>query len=206
MSLSEEFAPAAGTQVEQTDKITILLDEWRKGNGAAENELFRLVVPHLRRIAQHFMNREARNHTLQATELVNEIYLRMVAAKERDWRNRGHFFSIAARVMRRYLIDYARRQPSPDFVSFGGLENLLPSNDSSLEIALDVDRLLGKLAKVNPEWCNIVELKYFLGLTDHQVAETLGLAFRSAQRGWHDARNWLFEQMHGNEQTNTTAG
>jgi RNA polymerase sigma factor (TIGR02999 family) len=123
----------------------------------------------------------------------------MVTAKDRDWRNRGHFFAIAARVMRRYLIDHARRQPDVDVVSFGGMENLLRSNQTSLETALEIDHALEKLASVNPEWCNVVELKYFLGLTDEEVAETLGIGLRSAQRAWYDARSWLFDQMHGNE-------
>jgi RNA polymerase sigma factor (TIGR02999 family) len=185
--------------VENADEITRLLGEWRNGNGTAENDLFRLVFPHLHRLARYFIGRETKNYSLQATELVDEIYFRMVAAKDRDWRNRGHFFAIAARVIRRQLIDHARRQPDAEFVSFGGMENLLHVNRGGLETALTIDHLLNKLAIIHPDWCSVLELKHFLGLTDEQVAETLGLRLRSVQRAWQDARGWLFDQMNGNE-------
>jgi RNA polymerase sigma factor (TIGR02999 family) len=181
--------------LEKTGEITSLLRKWRDGSRTAENELFALVLPNLRRLAHHLMKGERKGHSLQATELVDQIYLRMVAAKDRDWQNRQHFFAIAARAMRRYLIDHARGRPDAEFVALEGIENLLPASSAKLETAITVDRLLEELAKTKPEWCTLVELKYFLGLTDEEAAETLGLKVRTMQRMWRDARQWLFEHM-----------
>src|SRR5215471_8781935 len=97
--------------------ITDLLWRWRDGNRDAENALFALVMPNLRRLAHYFMKGERKGHTLQPTELVNQIYLKLIEAKDRDWQSRTHFFAIAARAMRRYLIDYARGHPRKEFVA-----------------------------------------------------------------------------------------
>jgi len=175
--------------------ITLLLQQWRAGSRTAENELFAVVMPNLRRLAHHMMRRERKGHTLDATELVDQVYFRMVAAKDRDWRNRQHFFAIAARAMRRHLIDYARARPDAQFVGMEGMQNLLPATTAKLDLAIQVDRLLTELAVVQPEWCTLVEVKYFLGLNDEEAAETLGLKMRTMQRMWHDARQWLFERL-----------
>jgi len=132
---------------------------------------------------------------MQATELVNQIYLRLVAAKDRDWQNRRHFFAIAARAMRRYLIDHARGRPNAEFIALEGLDNFLRADSAQVDVAITVDRLLDQLADVNADWCSLVEVKYFLGLTDEEAAEALGLKLRSMQRMWRDARQWLFERM-----------
>ena len=141
------------------------------------------------------MRRERPGHTLQPTELVDQIYFRMVGAKDRDWRSRQHFFAIAARAMRRYLIDYARGRPDARFVALEGIENLLPAGSAKLDLAVSIDQLLNRLADDHPEWCTLVELKYFLGLNDDEAADTLGIKLRSMQRIWHEARQWLFEEM-----------
>src|ERR1700680_5212867 len=107
--------------------ITQLLHAWRAGDREAENQLFALVLPNMRRLAHYLMKRERKGHTLQPTELVDQIYFRLVAAKDRDWQNRKHFFAIAARAMRRYLIDHARGRPSAEFVALGGFEDILPA-------------------------------------------------------------------------------
>jgi RNA polymerase sigma factor (TIGR02999 family) len=180
---------------EPTGDITQLLHKWREGNREAENELFSLVFPDLRRLAHYLMRRERKDHSLQATELVDQIYLRLVAAKNQDWQNRRHFFAIAARAMRRYLIDHARGRPNAEFVAMEGLDNLLRADSAQEDVAITVDRLLDQLAQIKPDWCMLVEVKYFLGLTDEEAAETLGLKLRSMQRMWRDARQWLFEQM-----------
>ena len=186
---------------EQTADITGLLHKWRSGSREAEDELFAIVLPNLRRLAHHIMRGERKGHTLQATELVNQIYFRMVAAKDRDWQNRQHFYAIAARAMRRYLIDHARGRPKAEFVAIEGIENLLPAGSAKVDLALGVDRLLDDLAQTKPEWCTLVEVKYFLGLTDEEAAEALGLKLRTMQRMWRDARQWLFEHMEpGNAQ------
>jgi RNA polymerase sigma factor (TIGR02999 family) len=180
---------------EHTGDITLLLHKWRAGSDTAENELFALVLPQLRRLAHCLMKGERKGHTFQPTELVDQIYIRLAAAKDRDWGNRQHFFAIAARAMRRYLIDHARRRPDAEFVAFDGTEHLLRVDSAKLDLAVTVDRLLNQLAETKPEWCALVEVKFFLGLTDEETAETLGLRVRTLQRMWRDARHWLFEHM-----------
>lgn len=186
---------------EKTGDITLLLHQWRDGSRTAENELFALVLPNLRRLAHHLMKGERKGHSLQPTELVDQVYFRLVAAKDRDWQNRQHFYAIAGRAMRRYLIDHARGRPNAEFVAIEGIENMLPALNAKLDLAVAIDRLLEKLAESKPEWCTLVEVKYFLGLTDEEAAETLGLKVRTMQRMWRDTRQWLFEQMEsGNAQ------
>src|SRR5580658_4840040 len=182
--------------------ITLLLHEWREGSREAENQLFTLVFPNLRRLAHYLMLGERRDHSLQATELVDQIYFRMVAARERDWQNRKHFFAIAARAMRRYLIDHARGRPSAEFVALEGFENILPADSGKIDLAITVDRLLDELTETKPEWSMLVEMKFFLGLTDEEAAEAMGVKLRTMQRTWSDARRWLFTRMEtGNAQT-----
>ena len=175
--------------------ITQLLQAWRAGDREAENELFALVLPNMRRLAHYLMKRERKGHTLQPTELVDQVYFRLVAAKDRDWQNRQHFFAIAARAMRRYLIDYARGRPNAEFVALEGMENFIKADSAKLDLAVTIDRLLDQLAETKPDWCMLVEVKYFLGLTDEEAAETLGLKLRSMQRIWREARQWLYEHM-----------
>lgn len=179
---------------EQVGEITQLLHQWRAGAAEAENELFSRLNADLRRLAHYLMKGERKGHSLQATELVDQIYIRLVAAKDRDWQNRQHFFAIAGRAMRRYLIDHARGRPHGDFVQIKGVEPLLPAGSMRLDFALTIDRLLNELAEVKPAWSNLVEMKYFLGLTDEEAAEVLGMKLRTVQRMWRDARQWLFER------------
>jgi RNA polymerase sigma factor (TIGR02999 family) len=182
--------------------ITHLLHQWRAGSREAENQLFTLVLPNLRRLAHYLMQRERKDHSLQATELIGQVYVRMVAAKDRDWRNRKHFFAIAARAMRRYLIDHARGRPSAEFVALEGFESMLPADSAKIDLAITVDRLLDELAETKPEWSMLVEMKFFLGLTDEEAAEAMGVKLRTMQRTWSDARRWLFTRMEtGNAQS-----
>jgi len=189
---------------EQTGDITQLLNEWRRGNIGAEDELFARVNADLRRLAHHLLKGERKGGHLQATELVDQIYIRLVAAKDRDWRNRQHFFAIAARAMRRYLIDQARARPDAKFIGLEELEAFLPARSVKLDLAITVDRLLDQLAETQPEWCNLVELKYFLGLTDEETADVMGLKLRSMQRMWHDVRQWLFQQTEAGHEKQST--
>ena len=156
------------------------------------------MLPKLRRLAHYLMKGERKGHTLQPTELVDQIYFRLVAAKDRDWRNRGHFFAIAARAMRRYLIDHARGRPDEEFVALEGVKDFLPAQTVKIDQAIAVDRLLEQLAETNPEWCKLVEVKYFLGLNDEEAADALGMKLRTMQRMWRDARQWLFEHTEFN--------
>lgn len=176
-------------------EITELLQRWRSGDLAAEDRLFELVQPDLRRLAQHYMRRERPGHTLQPTDLLNETYLKLTGAKEVDWRDRRHFFALAARAMRRYLIDYARARRGQVKLPLDDISPLVTADASNLELAIAIDRLLDELGKKNPDQCAMVELKYFLGLTDDEAAEALHLPVRTAQRRWLEARKWLFERL-----------
>lgn len=189
---------------ELAGEITQLLHRWRQGSVEAENELFDRVNPDLRRLAQYLMRGERKGRSLQATELVDQIYIRLVAAKDRDWQNRQHFFAIAGRAMRRYLIDQARGRPDAEFVTFGKLETVLPGGGGKVDFAITVDQLLNQLEKANPEWCHLVELKFFLGLTDEEASDVLGIKLRTMQRMWRDARQWLFERTEAGHGKNDT--
>src|SRR5262245_66472344 len=138
---------------QEIGEITQLLHRWREGSREAENELFALVLPDLRRLADYLMKGERKGHSLQATELVDQIYFRLVAAKDRDWQNRQHFFAISARVMRRYLIDHARRRFDAKFVAVDGMAERLPASSAKLELGITVDRLLEQLNETKPDWC-----------------------------------------------------
>ncbi len=175
--------------------VTKLLQQWRDGSPTAENDLFNLVFPDLRRLAHYLMRGERKDHSMQATELVDQVYFRLVAAKNQDWQNRRHFYAIAARAMRRYLIDHARGRADAEFLPIDEMENFLPADRGKLDTAVTIDRLLTELAKSQPDWCNLVELKYFLGLTDEEAADVLNMKVRTMQRMWKDARLWLHEHM-----------
>ena len=126
---------------------------------------------------------------------MDQIYFRMVAAKERDWQNRKHFFAIAARAMRRHLIDHARGRPQAQFVALEELADILPADSVKIDMAIAVDGLLDELSETNPEWSMLVEMKFFLGLTDDEAAEALGVKLRTMQRAWSAARRWLYTRM-----------
>jgi RNA polymerase sigma factor (TIGR02999 family) len=175
--------------------ITVLLRRWREGSSDAENELFRLVKPDLHKLARHFMGLERLGHTLASSDLVDEIYIRLVTARNRDWQSRRHFFAIAARAMRRFLIDYARNRGKAQFVPLPEIEVVLSGGSSKIELALTIDKVLHELEKVEPELCSLVELKFFLGLSDQEAADALGLKLRTFQRMWQDAREWLFQRL-----------
>lgn len=176
-------------------EVTQLLKQWREGSASAETRLFELVLPDLRRLARHYMSRERAGHTLAPTALLNEAYLRLVGARGLDWQDRRHFFAIAARAMRRYLIDHARARPNAEFVAIDVGELARSVDPVRMETAIAVDRLLSELERDNPEQCTVVELKFFLGLTDQEAADALGVPLRTAQRRWHEARAFLYSRF-----------
>jgi RNA polymerase sigma factor (TIGR02999 family) len=177
---------------DQSGQITELLRRWREGDAESEKQLFEIVMPNLRRLAHYLMKSERKDYSLQATELVSEAYLRLIAAKDRDWQNRKHFFAIAARVMRRILIDLARR-PKVEVVPIEPAHDL-PSVWPPVG-AVIFGELLDELARVYPDWCTVVEMKHFLGLTDDEAAKEMRVPLRTLQRMWLDARKWLFARM-----------
>ena len=176
-------------------EITRLLHAWSRGDRSVEERLFHLVLPELRNLARALMRRERRNHTLQPTELMNEAYVRLLASRERDWESRRHFLFLASRIMRRLLIDHARARTKPEVVPLISSRDLPPGPAGQIELAIAVDRLLDELEASHPEWCSIVELKYFVGLTDEETSQALGLRLRTMQRQFSDARRWLFERL-----------
>jgi RNA polymerase sigma-70 factor (ECF subfamily) len=176
-------------------EITRLLHRWKSGDQEAEARLFELVLPQLRVLAARYLRRERSGHTLQPTALVNEAFLRLAAAKSVDWRDRGHFLALAARVMRRYLIDHARARPDVHFLALEGIPEYVLSNRTKLELVVAVDELLNEMAKEFPQRRSVVELKFFLGLTDEEAADALSLSLHTFQREWYRARRWLFERL-----------
>ena len=192
-----ELRPSPGTDPvpAKSEEITLLLQQWRSGDRDAESKLFRVLMPELRKIADRSLRRERRGHTLQRTELVNEIFIKLEKAKTIDWQDRGHFFAIVTRMMRRYLIDYARSRPKPELLSMEGLPEGLMAGHSKLEVALAVDKLLDELEKEFPRRCNVLVLISYLGLTPGEAAEKLGLSERTVEREWHEGKKWLFERL-----------
>jgi RNA polymerase sigma-70 factor, ECF subfamily len=175
-------------------EVTELLHRWNNGDRDAEGRLYELVQPELHRLAAYYMRGERSDHTLQPTALLNETYIKISGAKRLEWRDRQHFYALAARAMRRLLIDYARGRrpetsPGDDYIG------RVPCPPNQLELAIAVDELLGQLATEHPEQCAMVELKFFLGLSDEEAAETLQLPLRTAQRRWRQARKWLFDKL-----------
>jgi RNA polymerase sigma factor (TIGR02999 family) len=177
------------------EEITVLLQQWRGGDRDAESRLFLLLMPELRKIADRCLRRERRNHTLQRTELVDEIFFKLHKAKEIDWQDRGHFFAIVTRMMRRYLIDYARQRPKGELLSMEGLPEGLMAGRTRLDVAVAVDELLDDLETVSPRRCSVVVLMSYLGLTPQEAAEKLQLSQRTVEREWHEGKKWLFERL-----------
>ncbi len=184
-------------EVSDRGEVTDLLQRWRAGDTVAEARLFELVQPELHRLAQHYMQGERSGHTLQATALLNETYLKLIGIRQLEWRDRRHFYALAARAMRRFLIDHARSRGGGVRLPFDEIAPGIAVEATDLELALSVDTLLDELGRQNADRCSIVELKYFLGLTDEEAAEALDLPLRTAQRRWIEARRWLFERLEG---------
>jgi RNA polymerase sigma factor (TIGR02999 family) len=178
--------------------VTELLLDWRNGDEGALDQLMPLVYDELRRIARRYLRREDSDHTLQTAALVNEAYLRLVDQRQVEWQNRAHFFAVAARLMRRVLLDYARKKQSD---KRGGKILLLQleaipdlPDDKAVEV-MALDDALRSLEKVDPEKCRIVEMRYFGGLTIAEAADVLSLSESTVVRQWRSARAFLKRQL-----------
>jgi RNA polymerase sigma factor (TIGR02999 family) len=176
--------------------VTELLQAWAQGDKDALEELAPLVHNELHRLAKRYMEQERLGHTLQATALVNEAYLRLIGWKDVQWKNRAHFFGVAAGMMRRILVDYARRASAN-----GGRrrkvsldEAALVSKDA-LASVIAVDEALEQLAAVNPRKAQIVELRFFAGMTVEETAEALKLSSITVIRDWNFAKSWLLREI-----------
>ena len=181
--------------------ITDLLLELRDDAPDAMDRLFPLVYERLRRIAHHQLLAEPREHTLGTTGLVHEAYLRLVDQTRTQWRDRGHFFRVSSMAMRRILIDYARRYRA--LRRGGGLTRVPLDEAEETAIAergaqlLALDEAMTRLAQVDPRLSQVVECRYFGGLTDQETAEALSLSLRTVQRDWVKARAWLALELGG---------
>ncbi|HEX2328115.1 MAG TPA: ECF-type sigma factor [Candidatus Angelobacter sp.] len=175
-------------------EITVLLKQWQDGDREAESRLWEMLLPDIRRLAARYLGRERPNHSLQRTDLVHEIYFKLHAARI-DWQNRGHFFAITARMMRRFLIDYARRRPKAEFLPIDGLPEAIASGRNRIELAIAVDRELEELDKVNPLCSSVIVLISFLGLSVEEAAQQLGVSKRKAERLLHDGKVWLAKRL-----------
>jgi RNA polymerase sigma-70 factor, ECF subfamily len=178
-------------------QVTQLLKAMRAGDARAAENLLPLVYAELHRLARSYMRRERPDHTLQATALINEAYLRLVG-EDVDWNSREHFIGLAAHVMRRVLVDYARTRNAEQ--RGGGLKRVEMQDDlaisaEQLDQVEELDEALKKLEKENPRQARVVELRYFGGLSVEQIGAMLQIAPRSVKRDWALARIWLFREL-----------
>jgi RNA polymerase sigma-70 factor (ECF subfamily) len=183
--------------------ITRLLHEWRTGDTGALERLIPLVHRELHTLASRYLSRERRDHTLQTTALVNEAYLKLAGQRDVEWQNRAHFFGIAAQIMRRILVDHARRDHR---VKRGGGASHVPLEDHdpvSPEPAVDpadahtLDAALTRLEALDPQQGRVVELRYFGGMTIEETAEVMSLSTATVKREWSVARAWLYREITG---------
>ena len=179
-------------------EITGLLRAWGGGDQTALDRLAAQVYDELRRIARHYMRNERAGNTLQTTALVNEVYLRLIDVKDVDWQQRAQFFAISAQMMRRILVDAARARGSQKRgrgavkVNVDEAAFLSPERDSSL-VALD--EALEAFSTVAPRQAKVVELRYFGGLTEEEIAEVLKTSPRTVRRDWTFAKSWLMREL-----------
>ena len=168
---------------------------------AAAQELMPLVYDELRRLARGYLRRERQDHTLQATALVHEAYLRLVDQTRLDWRGRSHFFAVGACMMRRLLVDHARGQNRVkrglgwQRVTFEGIAQVLGLSDLTPDDILTLDTALGRLSRLDPRPAKVVELRFFAGLGVQEVAEVLGVSKRTIEGDWTHARAWLRREL-----------
>lgn len=183
----------------ETTGFDRLLFEYRRGNQDAARELFALVYQDLRRLAQNYLDEERPDHTLQATALVHEAYLRLLGAGEVDFQSRAHFFVIAARQMRRILIDPARSTKAEKRGGWAVQVTLDAASNKAVmprEELLALDEALTRLEALHPRAAQTVELRFFAGLTEKEAADVVGVSVASLRREWAFARAWLYEQLY----------
>ncbi|PYV73276.1 MAG: RNA polymerase subunit sigma-70 [Acidobacteria bacterium] len=178
--------------------VTLLLKQLSAGDHDAVDQLVPVLYNELRRLAAYYLRQERSNHTLQATALVHEAYLRLVDQRAVEWKNRSHFFGVAAQVMRRILLDYARSHqavkrggPSPKI----SLDDAMVYGEDQTGQLVALDELLTRLSSMDPQQGRIVELRFFGGMSVEETAELLAISPRTVKRDWAMAKSWLSREL-----------
>ncbi len=190
------------TPLSTRQAVTQLLGAWSNGDEEALRKLFPLVHPELHRLAHHYMSRERAGHTLQTTAVLNEAYLRLVDNTKPVWQGRTHFIAAAAQMMRHIMVDHARERRS---LKRGGgalkvtLDEAALVTETRSDELLALDEALEKLARQDPRKSQIVELRYFGGLTSEETAKFLKFSQRTVEREWTMAKAWLYRELSGKE-------
>ena len=183
-----------------SSEVTVLLRAWSEGDRSAQEKLFPLVFAELKRLAHHYMAQERAGHTLQAGALVNEAYLRLVEWNNTQWENRAHFFAICARLMRQILVDHARARQSQkrgDGAAKIPLEDAVLVSESKGEQLLALDDAMKRLAELHPRKSDVIEMRFFGGLSIGETAEVLNVSRMTVIRDFNFARAWLRAAMNG---------
>ena len=181
-------------------QVTQLLCDWRSGDRAALEKLIPLVQPELQRLAHHYMSRERPGHTLQTTALLDDAYLHLADKTHPQWQNRAHFFAVAAQLMRRIMVDHARQRQA---LKRGGgairvtLDEAAAVTQTRADELLALDEALEKLATFDRRKAEVVEMRYFGGLTMEEIAEVLKVHVNTVARDWTAARAWLLAALSG---------
>lgn len=194
-------APRRGS----SDDITGLLLAWSRGNADALDRLMPVIYEECRRIAAQQIQREHRDHTLDPTAVVHELYLRLIDQRRATWENRAHFFAIAAQLMRRILVDYARARGAQKRGGAALLVSLDAAadtpNDSRAEDVIAIDDALERLAAIDTDQVRIIELRFFAGLTVEDTARVVGRSPRTVKREWQLAKAWLYGELHSHSRS-----
>lgn len=179
------------------NEITRLLRAWCNGDQAALEQLIPIVEDALKKLARKHMRGERQGHILQTDDLIDEAYQRLIEWKNVSWQNRAHFFAVAAEMMRRILIDHARKKPDGPLVTLSKAKNEYRQRPSEL---LALDDALKALAAEHPRQARVVELRFFGGLDQKEIAEVLGAGLRTVERDWAFARAWLRDELNRKEE------
>lgn len=180
------------------DQVTLLLAAVDEGNTSAAQKLLPLVYDELRRLAASRMAKERNDHTLQATALVHEAYLRLAEESHAEWKNRGHYFAAAAETMRRILVDRARAKAAKKrggHFSRVDLDDVQLAIEARPDILCAVSDAIDELTEIAPEKAELVKLRFFVGMTNQEAAEALGVSLVTVKRHWQFARAWLFQRL-----------